>query len=81
MQKWEYVVGLRDNQWIRMYDSRKGDWPWVMQPVLEPGKKPREGITPLQIWLNKMGEDGWELIAATASEANHGYLYLKRPKP
>ena len=34
-----------------------------------------------QHYLNRMGDDGWELIAVAAHGGTGRVLYFKRPKP
>ncbi len=73
MQKWEYrfvSFGLVGKE-TRVNDSgwSNGD-----------GRIPSKGVVPPQVYaqyFNKLGEDGWEVVAAASSRD----YTLKHPKP
>jgi hypothetical protein len=37
-------------------------------------------IRHVELGLNKLGEDGWELVAVSGNIGSNGYYHLKRPK-
>ena len=79
MQKWEYTQALNDGSCdgVRGED---GDFITFTQPPTGIFRSTK-GVYKLSDWLNKMGEDGWEIASMVAyGQNNSQFIILKRPK-
>ena len=73
MQKWECLTAYVDYT----YPQSVGVY-FVNGIAIDPkGPFAKNGKLLLSPWLEKIGTDGWELVAASSAP---GYLYFKRPK-
>ena len=64
MQKWEYLV------LIHAWNEERQDFFWNNDPT-DPDKIERK--------LNKLGQEGWELIDTRAISLSSAYYHFKRP--
>ena len=77
MQKWEYLVAMSEGYGTTVKEFG-GDW--ITYPTPPTGVfRATKGYVNLSQWLNKVGEDGWEIAGMTAVAASN-LIVLKRPK-
>ena len=76
MQKWEYLVVIVSDEKMRpgvLYVNGMAASEW--ESKLFGFAK----ATPVYTWLNKVGEEGWEVVTSSSVGLLHN-LILKRPK-
>jgi hypothetical protein len=64
MQKWEYLTQLH------LFDETKKQWFW---------NSDQTDHEKIDHKLNKLGEEGWELVAVRASPTSVAFYHFKRP--
>lgn len=76
MQKWEYL-SLRIDQASSPLSS------WLAARAINGRELGNWRSTPLEVILNQLGEDGWEMPGSVGFPAGNSFtqLIFKRPKP
>jgi len=64
VQKWEYLTQLH------LFDEARKEWFW---------NSDQTDHEKLDNKLNKLGEEGWELVAVRASSTSVAFYHFKRP--
>ena len=64
MQKWEYLTQLH------LLDETSKEWFW---------NSDRTDHEKLDKKLNKLGEEGWELVAVRTASSSVAFYHFKRP--